>query len=42
MRIRILGSVTLSNGSEFRSGKPKNIQVLRIRIPMRIRNIEKS
>ncbi len=40
MRMRILGSVPLSNGSGFRSGRLKNIRILRIR--MRIRNTGKK
>jgi hypothetical protein len=37
MRIRIIGSVPLTNGSGCGFGRPKNIQILRIRI--RISNI---
>jgi hypothetical protein len=36
VRIRIRGSIPLTNGSE--SGRPKNIWILRIRIRIRIRN----
>jgi hypothetical protein len=32
MRIRILGSVPLTNGSGCGSGRPENIRIIRIRI----------
>ncbi len=37
IRMRILGSVPLTDGSGCVSGMPKNIRILRIRIRMRIR-----
>ncbi len=40
-RIRILGSVPLTNGSGSGSGKPKHIRILRIRIQMQLRNTGK-
>ncbi len=42
LRIRILGSVRLSNGSGCGSGRSKNIRIIRIQIQMRIRNSGKK